>query len=248
MRSLRKEAEAIRGKKVLSIDLSGVSVLIAMPVYHSLSPQTALSLLKTYTAAGDYGIPLRVLLEPGISDVEFARCICVHRFLAESNATKLFCIDSDMEWEPDAFMRLISLSTKVDVVCGAYPRKSEPLEFLVGTPGRVTMNEYGCIPWHSGGLGFTVIDRKVIECLAEKAPRIKFDVGDIKDKSLPQLFHKGEDANGYVRSEDTSFFSDVRDAGFEIWCDPHIVLGHVGAKVYAGSLYDHMLQKQIAAE
>jgi hypothetical protein len=227
--------------------MAGVSVLIAMPVHRDVSPQTVLSLLKTYSAAIEHGIPLRVLLEPGISDVEFARCICVHRFLDESEATKLFCIDSDMEWEPEAFMRMLALSTKVDVVCGAYPRKTEPLEFLIGTPGRVAMNEYGCIPCTSGGLGFTVMDREVIVAMARKAPRIKFDVGDLKGKPLAQLFHKGEREDGCVLSEDTTFFNDMRAAGYEVWCDPGLTLGHVGTKVYQGSLYDHMMQK-IAAE
>jgi hypothetical protein len=193
-----------------------------------------------------------MLIEPGISDVQLARTICVHRFLHQSTATKLFCIDSDMSWSSDAFMRMVALSTKADVVVGAYPEKSEPLRFHLGTTGRVVMNDYGCIPAQSTGLGFSIFDRSAIEALASMAPKVKLQKNDWTDVAVSDLFHirSGRAPDGEIVGEDVMFFRDIGNAGYTIWCDPHIVLGHIGSKVYEGSLYDHTLQQQqqIAAE
>src|SRR5262245_60956595 len=103
MRSVREEAEEDGSGKVIRLDLSGVSVLIAMPTTRPLPPHTVISLLKTQRALDRSNIPAEVLIEPGVAVVEIARSLCAHRFL-ESPASKLFWIDSDMAWEPDAFM------------------------------------------------------------------------------------------------------------------------------------------------
>jgi hypothetical protein len=161
----------------------------------------------------------------------------------------MFWIDSDMVWSPEAFMRMLALSTVVSVAVGAYSAKEEPLRFHgIGTPGRVTQNEYGCIPCTSGGLGFTIVDRKVIETLALDAPQIKLDYGDLKDQPIPHLFREDVNAAGYFLGEDTAFFADVKAAGFEMWCDPTITLGHIGSKVYEGSLHDDYVARLEAAE
>jgi hypothetical protein len=146
---------------------------------------------------------------------------------------------------------MLAISTKADAVVGAYPEKCDPIRFHLGTPGRVTMNEYGCLPAQSAGLGFAVIDRKVIEALVAKAPRVKLQMNDWKDVPLADLFHitSGRAPDGEVIGEDIQLFNDIKACGYDIWCDPRISLGHVGTKVYEGSLYDHMLaQQQVAAE
>ena len=153
MRSVRREAKANgSGKVVLPIDLSGISVFIAMPAHRDIPPATVLSLLDSHRVAAEYGIAVQLSLEIGVADVSLARTICVHRFLHQSKANKLFWIDSDMEWTPDAFMRMLAISTKVDAVIGAYPEKCEPTRFHVGTNGKVGLNDYGCLPVTSGGM------------------------------------------------------------------------------------------------
>src|SRR5262245_27062208 len=157
MRTVREKAEEDGSRKVVSVNMSDVSVFVAMPTTRDLPPQTVLSLLDTQSRLGKIGIPFVMLLEIGVSDIMLARSICVHRFL-QDKANRLFWVDSDMQWEPDSFLRMLALSTKTDVVCGSYPMKREPLDFLSGTPGAVTLNDYGCIPFTSGGLGFTVVN------------------------------------------------------------------------------------------
>jgi hypothetical protein len=249
MRSVRGKTEAEGSREIIRLNLAGVSVFIAMPTHRDLPPRTAVSLLKTQHALDTNNIPCEVLIEPGFSIVEVARSMCVHRFLL-TPATKMFWIDSDMAWEPDAFMRTLALSGKVDAVCGAYPTKEEPPRFNVGTPGRVTMNEYGCIPCRGGGLGFTIVNRNVIEHLAAKAPTITYplDTQPPSDVKIRHLFSTGRTEGGAFLGEDTAFFRDIEEAGFKCWCDPSLVLGHIGPKVYEGSFYDYTFAQQVAAE
>jgi hypothetical protein len=211
-----------------------------MPVYRDMPWQTVLSLLVSLTAAHDSDIGCQVAFVPGISDIEFARCICVHRYLTETKAKKLFFIDSDMQWSAETFMRMLALSTKMDIVCGAYPRKKEPIEFLGGTKQPV-WNDWECVSGWGGGLGFAIFDRKVIETMARNAQQMKFfDNSELHDKPLARVFYKRERDDGYIQSEDVTFFDDVKKAGFDIWCDPSVVLGHIGTKVYEGSLIEHV--------
>jgi hypothetical protein len=48
---------------------------------------------------------------------------------------------------------------------------------------------------------------------------------------VPCIFRTDDDGRE-ERGEDYAFWSDVRDAGFRIWADATITLGHVGRKVY----------------
>jgi hypothetical protein len=225
--------------------MTGVSVLIAIPTHRDFPPHTVFSLLDSCRAAFQHNVPVRVLIEPGISVVEVARSICVHRFL-QGNATKLFFIDSDMQWDEGSFLRLLALSTKADVVCASYPAKEEPLTFHLSTPGRVTTNEYGCIPCRGSGLGFVVIDRKVLEAFVADAPTIRYPRGDSPEDRLISFKHPFRSGlrNGEFFTEDIMFYRDVEALGFTIWCDPTVWLGHIGVKSYEGSLIDHMREKQ----
>jgi hypothetical protein len=246
MRSLRREAETVRSTQKLQVDLSGVSVFLAMPVHRNLPIQTVHSLLETQSIANSIGLLCHIHFDIGCALVEVARSACVHNFL-KMDYTKLFWIDSDMQWSTDTFLRMVGLSTRLDVICGSYPGKSEPLVFQLNVPGSVDMNEYGCIPVHSGGLGFCIIDRWIIKRLAAKAPLCKMPQGHQKGEPMRHLF-RTDVQDGQIVGEDTNFFSDVRALGYEVWCDPTIHLGHIGSKAYEGSLYEHTFTKQVAAE
>ncbi len=223
----------------MTADLDGVSVFIAMPTHRDLPPKTVLSLLETQTTSHKLGIESQVLFATGF--IPEARSICVHHFL-KSGANKLFWIDSDMVWEPKSFLRMLFLSTKIKAVCASYPRKKEPLEFLLEVAGSIVVNEHDCIPCETGGLGFSVIDREIIQKLVEKAPRYKLPI-EGRDVLVSQLFRFGTTKDNRLMGEDVIFFRDIRELGYEIWCDPHIKLGHVGTKIYQGSLYENIMSK-----
>ena len=162
-----------------------------------------------------------------------------HYFL-KSDCNKLFWIDSDMNWLAESFFRLLALSTKMPIVGATYPAKRGPgAEFQLDlVSDRVEANEYGCLPVKGLGLGFTVVDRSVIETLAAKSRKFMED-----GEAVAAIFRTGLGDDDILRSEDMHFFKDCRDNGYPVMVDPKIELGHVGSKVWKGKLIDALVKQ-----
>jgi hypothetical protein len=219
-------------------DLTGISVFIAMPVSGEIPPATVRSLLETQAACSQRNIHLDIEFNIG-STVFHARSKRAHSFL-KGTCTRFFQIDSDMVWSGDDFLRLLALSTKMDCVCAIYTARCDPPKFFINVDditAELTENEYGCLPIKGTGLGFTVVSRKIIEELAAKAPKIRFM--DLPDDLVAKIF-RFDEPNGEARGEDMAFFSDVTALGYTINLDPHIALGHVGAKEFRAPFLDYI--------
>ena len=219
----------------MAFDLDGVSVMIGIPCGPDLPWQTTQSLIETVMLLKDKNIPFEVRLVAGCSIVEQARTVVVTGFL-ESDMNRLMMIDSDMAWKADDVVRLLCLSTKMQVVGATYPAKRDATTFMLGEQdfSEMQMNEWGCFSIHGMGLGFTMVRRTVIEQLAERAPKLKFPTSD---QPQPHIFRCGE-RDGVFEGEDMAFFRDVLALDIEINLDPTIQLGHVGVKKYTGNFMD----------
>ncbi|OIR02621.1 hypothetical protein GALL_153350 [mine drainage metagenome] len=217
----------------IECNLQGISVMIGIPCGPDLPWQTVQSLVETVMELKDRGIPFELKLVSGCSIVQKARNKVAHEFLA-SRMSRLFMIDSDMQWSSKDFVRLLALSTKMSVVCGAYRAKMDPPTFMLGEQDLSSLetNEYGCLPINGVGLGFTVVSDTVIGTLAYHAQQL--DDG-------PYIF-RCDVHNGAFRGEDMAFFADVREIGHQVWLDPSVCLGHVGTKTYTGSIMDAMVK------
>lgn len=219
-----------------AIGIADLSVMIAMPIMKEVPPYTMLSLNKTLTALQKAGAKCSIQTEVGSSLVHHARSLLTHEFL-KSEHNRLFWVDADIEWEPRAFLRMMALSQNHDCITAAYPLKRDRKAFHVtvnnNEGGEVTSDEDGCIPISGTGLGFTLLTREVVEAVSVKAPVVEFP----ERGELPYVFRTGIH-NGKALGEDMAFFMDVADAGYQVWLDPTIELGHVGTKVYRGKLED----------
>jgi hypothetical protein len=225
---------------MISLPLSGLSVMVAMPTHRDLDPQTVVSLMGTADLLRTKNIPFELQMQAGGSVVSFARSKAAHYFL-ESNKNRLFWVDSDIVWKPEDFLKLVALSSRLEVVGAMYPSKSDPPTFFINYDegADVKTNEFGCIEVKGWGLGFTVVDRVVIEQLAERAPVRRFP--DLDDP-IPHIFRIDEDGE-HVRGEDMAFFADIKALGYSTWVDPTIELGHIGRKTYTASLRQHLKEK-----
>lgn len=225
-------------KKPPTFSLEGISVFIGMPARGEIPVPTVSSLLNTTAWMDQNGIANFTSIVGG-GTICSSRCQIAKSFL-EGNCTRLVFIDSDMVWDNQEFIRLIALSSKLDIVAGAYQGRFDPPHFYMRSPDDVTSpdmleaNEYGCIKMAGVGLGFTAVSRTVIEGLVKQAPTIKFRDDDV----LPEVFRFDKDENGMFRGEDMNFFDDARKLGFDLWVDPKITLGHIGAKIYKASILD----------
>lgn len=219
-----------------TFSLKGVSVFIGMPTREAIPVPTVSSLVNTVTWMESNNVPSFISIVEG-GTICSARCQIAKAFL-DGDCSHLVFIDSDMHWGEGEFIRLLALATKLDIVAGAYQGRYDPPDFHLRAPGDVTTpdqleeNEFGCVKMAGVGMGFTAISRKVMETLAKTAPVIKYREDDI----LPEIFRFDKDENDQFRGEDMNFFEDARKAGFDLWIDPRIVLGHVGRKVYNAPL------------
>lgn len=223
------------------LSMAGINVFLAMPTHRDLPVQTVRSLCETLVELTRRNIPCVMQWQEGSSRVTAARSKAAHEFL-QTDCSRLFWIDSDISWRAEDFIRLLALSSKLECVGGIYTAKRDPPVFMFdpGDHERVLGNEFGCLSVKGFGLGFTVVHRCIIEHLADEAPKVTFP--DI-DGPAARIFR--EDVfEGLDRGEDMAFFADVRAAGFEVWLDPSITLGHVGPKEYSASLLNHLERKE----
>lgn len=225
----------------MKFDMAGISVMLAMPTHRDLPPETVGSLLDTQQACFERGIPLQVYFGKGSSLVHHARSKIAWQFL-QTPFTRLFWIDSDMAWSADAFIRLLGLSTVKDVIAAAYPpRHATGNWFIRFEHETIEADEHGCLPAKDLGLGFACLKRSVVEQLAEVAPKASFP--DINDgKPIPHLFRMGMSGE-MAMGEDVAFWADVRQCGYRVNVDPTISLGHIGPKVFTGSLIQQLTQE-----
>jgi hypothetical protein len=230
-----------------TFSMKGVSVFIGMPTREAIPVPTVSSLVNTVTWLEQNNVPHFTSIVEG-GTINSARCQIAKAFL-EGDCSHLVFIDSDMAWGEGEFIRLLALATKLDIVAGAYQGRFDPPEFHLRAPGNVTTpeqleeNEYGCVKMAGVGMGFTALSRKVIEALAKTAPVIKYRADDI----LPEIFRWDKDEDNNFRGEDMNFFEDARKAGFDLWLDPRITLGHVGRKIYNAQLFLKPQEMKIAS-
>lgn len=225
----------------IEFEAASIRVVLAIPIFYGVNHHTYISSLGTLETCLRNGIDLRVLPIMGVRYVDEARSKAVHEML-KTDATHLFFIDHDMAWRSRDFLRFIALGTKMECVSASYPFRRDPLQFMInlpegfedGTP--IETNEWGCIPFHGTGMGFTILQRGLLERLAEKAPQVKFS-----DRAEPAAaIFETDVINGIFRSEDMNFFAKVRELGIPTWVDPTVDIGHVGEKVYSGKLIDYL--------
>lgn len=165
------------------------------------------------------------------SVIEAIRTQVAHQFMS-SKYNRLFMIDSDISWEPPDFIRLLALSTKMAVVGATYTMKRETPAFAIHAEStKLAANKYGCLEVEGMGLGFTCVQRPVIERLAERAPKLRFEFAA---EPVPHIF-RCDSLDGRFRGEDMAFFADCRGLGYKVNLEPNITLTHHGHKGYRAS-------------
>ena len=132
---------------------------------------------------------------------------------------RLFCIDSDMTWEPDAFMRMLALSTKADVVLRGVSRRRKNRHAFTSYARAGHHERVWLHPMPGGGLGFAIINRKVIEHLGEGRPDDQLSTWRRTlpaDDHHPASVSYRASGDGEFLGEDMMFFRDIEAAGFRV--------------------------------
>ncbi len=136
-------------------------------------------------------------------------------FLA-STAKWLFLVNDDHVWSPNTLMKL--LAHDVDVVTGLYVARTLPFmpvifdrttaEGLV-IPRYLERGEHGLVPIKAAGDGCLLIRRKVLEAIADPW----WELGKPESDKC---------------CHDVLFSKKVADAGFQMYADLEVIVGHLG--------------------
>jgi hypothetical protein len=155
------------------------------------------------------------------------------RFLTQTKAEYLFFIDSDIVFEPVHFDRIVAHG--LPVVGGIYFKKSHKLEPCIeGKIGEEDPKTH-LLEVKSTGTGFLCIRRDVFEKVREMMLKEDPDnfcyEGDPDPETRWDFFPFGARKRSY-RSEDWYFCDLARRAGFKVYVDCSVQLGHVGKTIF----------------
>jgi hypothetical protein len=155
----------------------------------------------------------------------------------EKGCDDLFWIDSDIEWDPNDFFKI--LNYPVDVVGGTYPKKSDSPEMYVGNFGEMRQsNEYPNLCEVNGlGTGFLRFSRTACQWLWDNSQSYTEmpEGAENKIKHRRAIFNI-QFKNNTLVSEDIYVCNKLLEEGnFKIYLDPTITCNHYGGKKYKGN-------------
>ncbi len=203
-------------------------VLIGTPSYDGrIDVWFANSLLGTVKLAYEKEIFVHAIYTSYDSLIQRARN-SLFKLAIDGKYDDLFFIDSDAEWEPEWFFRL--LDRPEPFVGGALVKKSSNEGYTVKLLDRhLKKSEDGKLIQVDGvGTGFLKINRFALEKLWEMSDEYTSEgekhrmVCDIKVE------------NGDLISEDYILCNKWKSLGYKVWLDPTITLNHIGTKKFKG--------------
>lgn len=233
-------------------DLAGKSIFIALPAYDfKVSLKLAVSLARFTQMAGQHGIAVQIGSICGCSVVSRARNLLV-KDLLESTCDYLLFIDSDINFEPDAILRLMAWGEdpRKGIVAAVPRTRSENKVYITDLDydenGELTMNGMGLVRGKRVATAFMLVRREVFVTMSEAHP--DWTYYDKKtDRMIPCLFDFKLTEEGYM-GEDFLFCDRARELGFEVWIDPTITLGHMGVQEYTGNFGNDILYPMVVPQ
>ena len=218
---------------------------MAMPCYHSVKVNSMLSVIKLVHQLAKSGI------ECGINTyksplIHQARNYLTSVFLT-TEYTHLLFIDSDVEFEPEAVLRM--LVAKKDIICTPYRIKAEAITKQLYTiefkdPKAITILPGGLVEIEAGPTGLMLIDRGVFERIIKNHPELK-----LKNRAIyaPGESHEHyynffsfDFKDGYSIGEDISFCRLAKANDFKLFANIESPTVHHGYYAWKGTFGDSM--------
>ena len=221
------------------------SVFMAMPCYDSVKVNSMLSVIKLVQQLSKSGI------ESGINTyksplIHQARNYLTSVFLT-TEYTHLLFIDSDVEFEPEAVLRM--LVAKKDIICTPYRIKAEAITeqlYTVGfkDPKGILILPGGLVEIEAGPAGLMLIDRKVFEKIIKNRPDLKLKNKAIADPGKSHEcyynFFSFDFEDGYSVGEDISFCRLAGANDFKLFANIQSPTVHHGSYAWKGTFGDSL--------
>lgn len=207
---------------------SGIHAYVATPAYAGkVDTDYAIALAESCQMATVHGIKVTAVVMANSAFIDLARNTFVQMFL-QTDCTHLFFIDSDLRWEPRAFVGL--LASGRPVAAGAYRKREEPETYplrWIEEDGGIRPVDGGWIKCNRVATGFLCIRRDVIEQMVARSTWIKQDAEIVP--RVPRLFYTQIVEDGRFMGEDYSWCEDyIRQFPEPIYVWPDIDFIHGG--------------------
>lgn len=204
-----------------------MSVLLAVPCYGGvLHVGLFRSLLGIAALCGAAGVEIDFLVVEGESAITRGRSNLAATFLKTDRQT-FAMLDADIQIEPADFMKLLELDKPIRGAAVALKTcDHSPMLNVYKGGKRLARSDMPAEAFELDLMGGAVmlIEREVIETLSA-IPELRF-VDPINGPGAHIFAERIVD--GALLSEDFSLCHLAREHGFSVWCDPSIVVGHVG--------------------
>lgn len=232
-----------------------IKVVLATPFYElkGFSPYIS-SMCHTIKLLTLMGIQHEFWELSGDSYVHRARNTICTKFLEDPDATDLFFIDSDMQWNAEAVVNMVALPDLV--VGGSYPTKnnwgswtSQPIfqedkETKKNHPlGRVLADGSALIHADFLAAGFMRLKREALEQYRDHYPqhRYKEPCADPSnaDREYIEYFASIRE-NGLLYGEDMMFSKRLKEMGMDMFIFTNVNFGHYGVKGWTGNYHSFL--------
>lgn len=173
------------------------------------------------------------LILSGDAAVDRARAIVATRFLLQEKEDVLVFVDSDIQFDPRAFVRIAEQAHEINgIVGGLYTVRREngafpACKFLDGqTITLYDLDEPDLVAIDCVSGGFMAIPRTLMQTLAETSELVESGAGYWMYDWFSPFVRKSDNLK---MPEDWAFCERARAAGFPIMINPHVRLRHYGS-------------------
>lgn len=214
--------------------------MIAVPAYAgTVFMGTMRSIIADTVGLIARGDTVTLFDESGSAMIADARAQMLAEFMA-STADHLIMIDHDVVWEPGTLQKLVD--APVDFRAGLYPLRQDPLSWPVWLPdGKKTLDvdpETGLCEVDAVPAGLMCLTRAAVEKMITAYPETAYIADKYPHRMAYALFESVRDPSAPLRKygEDYSFCQRWKALGEKIWIIPVLKTGHVGMKLFQGTL------------
>jgi hypothetical protein len=199
---------------------------LAICTYRDVSQPTFKSVLNL--VRGDDGLGWRVLMsgEAGIARARSQVTSWWHTMTADD---VLLMIDADISFRAEDARKIVErCRAGYDVICAAYPTRDASHLALRGMGEEVTFRaDAEPVKVVCAATGFLAFSRRVIDALSSTLPVVNANLEYAFKPYFDFRTVVNEAVGGHEwLSEDYDFSEKAKAAGFDIWMDPSILLGH----------------------
>lgn len=227
-------------------NLENKKILLATPAYDGkVGVDFVNSLVASLLALRAAGAEVHYAIYANSANVPRVRNTAVAAMMGE-DFTDIVFIDADMQWDAVDLAKVCAYDTSI-VGVPYRARTDNNARWIVVWDDEVRQHEAsGLLTAKRAGTGFLRVRRDVFEKLEELHPYLHYAGPHVTEENQkPHLFaffdyalKAGEDGVTGHLSEDYYFCDLARDAGFTIWMDPNVNLGHIGSKTWSGKFVD----------